>query len=121
MATTQSVVHNRTVISVRQDESRENKLCALNRTEWIGNLGAEGNQGSQFCQESNNVVRQGMDSSTSDELIQETRQTSDISPETGDKPKLWPVQVHGAFLNKGGSLEEGQTGILIRLPDKHVW
>ena len=57
MSTTQIVVNNRTVISVRQDESRENKLCALSQTEWFGNLRTQGSQGSQFGQESNNVVR----------------------------------------------------------------
>lgn len=57
MSTTQIVVNHRTVISVRQDEYRENKLCALSQTEWMGNLRAQGSQGSQFCQESNNAVR----------------------------------------------------------------
>lgn len=32
-----------------------------------------------------------MDDSASDELIQKTQQTSDISPEPEDKLKLWPM------------------------------
>ena len=51
-----------------------------------------------------------MDGSASDELIQKTRQTSDLSPETGDKLKLWPVYVHAVFLNKGEVWRKDRLG-----------
>lgn len=66
------------------------------QTEWIGNLRVQGSKGSQFCEASDNAVRRsggkyGNGCSASDELIQKTQQTSDISPETEDKLKLWPM------------------------------